>query len=280
MDHCQGGQPRSIFAELADDWTRLCRRTPLARQVRRWAEAEPALAAAASPHDLLARIDHADQSVTDDMLIALIRLTQDGQQLAGRVLLQAMLPKLARISRSFRQAHGADLRAPRERQHLAVAAFWEVLHSYPAGRRHRTVAGNLALETLHLLTQDLRKQAPDLPLDLEDEPDLHSHNVVGVAESTQPGVQDVGSGITAEADLIDVVTWGVEVHAITGEEAALLVRVYLPDPALAGSAAIAEHLGTTPAAVRQRCSRARRRLIDAVRADAEGRPVATIAAAA
>jgi hypothetical protein len=53
----------------------------------------------------------------------------------------------------------------------------------------------------------------------------------------------------------------------------MLVRVYAPAPGEEGGTAVADELGLSPAALRQRCSRARHNLAAAVRADAKGLPI-------
>ena len=101
------------------------------------------------------------------MLLALIRLTQAGHQLAGRVVLQLMLPKLGRMTNRTSGTTSENAWSE-DRRHIAVAEFWDVVATYPVGRRTRRVAANLALETLHRLTAATRGPRPDLPVDQQD----------------------------------------------------------------------------------------------------------------
>ncbi|MDP9219133.1 MAG: hypothetical protein M3P23_01160 [Actinomycetota bacterium] len=250
-----------IFSQICDEWARLCGLSSAAHNLRRWAAAEPVLAGVASLGDLLGRIDAGDGDEADRVLLALLRLAQGGQQLAGRVVLQAMLPKLARMTRTLRPSSNDD-RWAEDRRHIAVATFWEVIYSYPVGRRERRVAANLALDTLHQLTNDQRKPMVEVPLDPEEAAERLSQR------SYEDPHERLGT-LTADAGLLEVITWGVAVDAITRDEAMLLARVYLPPPGAAGGAAVAGEFDVTHAAVRQRVSRARRRLIAAVRADVE-----------
>jgi len=82
-------------------------------------------------------------------------------------------------------------------------------------------------------------------------------------EPTLPG------DLTPDADLAELLNWALAEAVLTPEDAELLRLVYTPDPTSNGarSDAAARHLGLTPATVRQRCARARSRLIDAVRAE-------------
>lgn len=249
-----------IFVQLSQDWTRLAALPSMPRTLHRWGRAEPPLAGLASLGDLVDRIDRASGSSEDELLLALVRLAQGGQQLAGRVLLQAMLPKIARMVRRMRSSSSED-RLIEDRRHIAVATFWEVLHAYPAHRRQARVAGNLALDTLHQLTSGLRKPPADIPLDPDEASDR-----LAARSYTEPRIS--GEGLTPDADLLEVIAWGIDAAALTREEASLLVRVYLPHPrGTENPAALAEQLGLSHAALRQRCSRARRRLIAAARAD-------------
>jgi hypothetical protein len=255
-----------IFVQLSQEWIRLATLPSMPRTLRRWGRAEPPLAGFVSLGDLVDGIDRAQGSAEDELLLALVRLAQSGQQLAGRVVLQAMLPKLACMVRRMRSSSSED-RLIEDRRHIAVATFWEVLNAYPTQRRQARVAGNLALDTLHQLTSGLRKPPADIPLDPQE-----ASERLAVCSYEAPRLR--GEGLTADADLLDVIAWGVDVAAITREDASLLVRVYLPDPRDGqGVAGGAEDLGLSHAALRQRCSRARRRLIAAVRAEtADGQP--------
>jgi hypothetical protein len=258
-----GRQPTGtgIFQQLCDEWTRLCALSSTEHNLRRWARTEPVIDGAAGLGDLLDRIDAGDDAQADHLLLALVRLAQGGQQLAGRVVLQAMLPKLARMTRTLRPSSNDD-RWLEDRRHIAVATFWEVIYVYPTARRESRVAANLALDTLHRLTSDQRKPVEEIPLDPQE----------ATGRLAQRAYEDpherLGS-LNPDSGLLEVIGWGLEVDAITRDEAILLVRVYLPPPGAAGGAAVAGEIDVTHAAVRQRVSRARRRLIAAVRADIE-----------
>lgn len=253
-----------IFTQLGQEWPRLAALPSMAATLRRWGRQEPALAGTLDLGDLLDRIDSSRGAQEDELLLALVRLAQGGQQLAGRVVLQAMLPKLARMVRNTRPLSSDDFRLE-DRRHTAVAAFWEVLSGYPVARRPSSVAGNLALDTLREIT-GMRKAPVDLPVC---RPAAEDPRLTGSYE--EPRLSS--PGLSTDADLLEVIAWALDVDAVTREDAALLVRVYLPDPndTLHGTgvAAAAAALGLSQATVRQRCSRARRRLITAVQEDAQ-----------
>lgn len=260
-----GSDSGGIFVQLSQEWIRLGAMPSMAHTLRKWGRAEPVLSGAVSLGALVDLIDSSQGAEEDELLLALVRLAQAGQQLAGRVVLQAMLPKLARMVRTLRPT-GNDGRWVEDRRHIAVAVFWEVLSAYPADRRRGRVAGNLALDTLHELTRDQRRGPADIPVDPEEAADR-----LGSCSYDEPRMQP--AGLTADSDLLEVIAWGLDVEAITAEEASLLTQVYLPLPGTdASQAELAPSLGLSATALRQRCSRARRRLIAAVQADMEPQP--------
>ncbi len=250
---------------LATEW-------PLANtahraEVRAWALADPALASFTIGGDILDAIDDASSSRQDQLLLALLRLSQAGERFATRTLLQAMMPKLSQL------AHYADTDGDikgSDRSSITTAAFLAVVHTYPVQRRLRSVAGNLALDTLHRITADRHTHMTTPTRVLNWDPwqleyaaaaeDIGSLNhaplTTDTAADTDPG-----------DEVRQLLTWALEHEVITTDEAALLRRSFLTDPTDTtprGHSASAEELGLSPAAVRQRCSRAIRRIRTAV----------------
>lgn len=267
-----------IFAKLSQEWTRLDGLPSMSRTLARWAKTEPVLLGCSSLGGLLDQIDAAGGDETDQLLLALLRLSHSGQQLAGRILLQAMLPKIARMVRSTSHSRNEDHNHD-DRRHVAIAIFWEIVASYPVDRRTTGVAGNLALDTLHQLTADRRKSPGDIAV----APDrlsetLYNNLQINQAKTARPisgltyELHSSTDGLSSDSDLLEVITWGVSAGVICSDEANLLIEVYLPSPANPAGPATRAGVaaGLSPAAVRQRCSRARRKLITAVQADLAG----------
>lgn len=250
-----------LFRQLIREWIALNALASSTATVQRWGRLEPVLKGHRRPGDLVDAVDAADPELKDEILGALIRLFQDGHQLAGRVVLQSMLIKLGRITNRT-SGSGSDNAWAEDRRHIAVAEFWDVLADYPLARRPRKIAANLGLDTLHRLTGETRGQRPDLPVDPDDLQE-------GDLDRGLPGPDPVSAavGLDVDADLIQVVTWAVAQRVITRQDASLLVEVYLPAPGTSGTALAAGHLGLSESAIRQRCSRARRLLVAAVQAE-------------
>lgn len=266
------GAPAGIFRQLSHDWSRLCAPPSARHAVQCWAATDAIFEGVASPGQLVDRIDAGGERDADRLLLALVRLAQGGHQLAARVVLQAMLPKLARMTRTTRPSSN-DNRLMDDRAHITVVTFWEVVYAYPTDRRPDRVAANLALDTLHRLTNDLRKPPADIPMD----PEETAGHLARASEARATGSLTTGASMTgddtlqptdqpsSDADLLEVIAWALDVAAISPREAAILVRVYLPPAEEPTRGELAKEMGISHEALRQRTSRARRRLIAAVR---------------
>lgn len=256
-----GQEAAPILRQLSQDWSRLCALSSMRHTMRRWAAANPCFDGVTSLGDLVDRIDAGDEDEADRLMLGLVRLAQAGHQLAARVVLQAMLPKLSRISRTTRPSSNDDRRR-NDRAHITVATFWEVVYAYPVKRRPTRVAANLALDTLHRLTTNLRRPPADIPMDPQE-------TAGRLANAPQDSSSHPDGVPSPDSDLLEVIAWALDIDAITPEEATILVRVYLPTTGDAGRGELADTMGISHTALRQRTSRARRRLIAAVRSAAD-----------
>src|SRR5688572_16841850 len=111
----------------------------MTRSWRRWVRAEPALAVARDAAQLAVKNRSARGREADPVLLALAGLAAE-DELAGRVLLQLLLPGTASLASRVRWRYGADAPA------AAVAAVWERIRTYPVDRRPRSVAANILLD--------------------------------------------------------------------------------------------------------------------------------------
>jgi hypothetical protein len=273
----------ALYRQLTQEWAQLHSLTSTRTQVRRWGRNEPALAGFTRPGDVVDAIDAGDHDRKNELLLALIRLFQGGQQLAGRTVLQALLPRLSRIgTRPGLSTSSSDTWLD-DRRHIVLAEFWDVMSDYPVDRRPTRVAANLTLDTLHRVS-GARRRPDDIPIDPADfatNPALDSALNASLALDRGVDTQAldmVDEDLHPDADLRQVITWGIHRNVITVDEAQLLTISYLPgmgpstQPTVTNSgcgfAAAAAELGCTQAAVRQRCSRAARKLAAAVHAEA------------
>lgn len=230
-----------ILHQLAADWCQLVHSTPARDQVASWAADYPQLGSHGRVDALVDHIDQLDDEATDQALGALLGLSQAGDQLAMRVLLQLMLPGLAALPRRCRM--DAQTRTENDRWQATLAAFCSTI---PTVRTRRKVAASLLLGTVRELTAPAH-DAQEIPAE-----DMQTFD--SAVEDPTPAV---ARDVDESQDLVDVLAWAVRTEALTLEEARLLAAAY------AGDRDSARADGRN-AAERQRRSRASRKLIDAV----------------
>ena len=262
-DAAPQGVVSPLYRQLTQEWADLHTMPSTSNTVRRWGRREAALAGYTRPGDVVDAIDAGDNERKNAMLLALLRLFQDGQQLAGRTVLQALLPKLVKTSAHAIGCTSSTDTWAEDRRHITLAEFWDVMAGYPVERRTTSVALNLALDTLHRIS-GVRRPTDAIPVDphdLGDSVDL-TGRPTWITQTPARGVDE----LSADDDLLQVIVWGLKQGVITSQEAQLLTASYLPEQSAGfGFATAAEQLGLTQTAVRQRCSRTARKLADAVR---------------
>jgi hypothetical protein len=146
-----------VAYKLDCEWPLLAH-TAVARALPRWHDQQPELRRFASPRQLLLFLHSAPAAQTDAILLALLTLARD-DRLAGRTLLQVLLPALKRqAKRIANRSYRRD-----EVWELLLFFAWQGICCYPLQRRRRRVAANLTLQVLHDTTRALHR--PDGPDD-------------------------------------------------------------------------------------------------------------------
>jgi hypothetical protein len=180
----------------------------------------------------------------DELMLALLRqATRPGapwSELAGRTVLQLMLPKAVAIARSQR----GRVSDPDERISAVIACLYETIRQYPVDRRPRSVAGNLGLDTLHLFQRRTRTAPTELPTDpadpVLDPPGPGSDPVAGLLGCLQRALDlrliDSADEVVVGADptdqpagrerLLELLVWAVERQVVGSADAALLAHAY------------------------------------------------------
>lgn len=240
----------TLVGQLNLEWAQLRTDPVTTRAATRWAVLKPALTGCATLADVETRTAAVDRVKADEILLALLELTADGEQLAGRTVLQLMLGKAVRIAASHTGRADRDTL-----EQLAIAALWDVIATYPITRRRTKVAANLSMDTLRQVSIELGHDKHETPA----EPDTltragHEHD-------------DTDPGMVVDAELFEILAWGIDTGAISREDASLLTAVYCTGPDNPGGETAAAQFGLTWPAARQRCSRAIRRLATAVHTD-------------
>jgi len=218
-----------VLRRMDAEWAALQEDEPAALACRRWAEGTAALVGCGTPAEVLDRVAGAPDAV----LARLLASAAEGDRLAARVVLQALLPKVVRMASVDPGAEVDDY----------VAAMWCSVATYPVARRPTSVAANLALDTLKAVHRQ-RHPAPDVVtspevvLQAADHP--HAAVVGRAADRTGPSA----------ADVLD----RARQHRLVDPATTDLLRSVYAD-GLSGASAARRH-GLSPGAVRQRCSRA------------------------
>lgn len=271
--------------------------------LRRWRRDEPALAGYVGLGDIYrALAPHAPTNTKDAVLLALIRRAQLGDARPATIcILTALRPKVLSMAARVQPDSAAIIGLSRRDIACALqSAMYEAILGYRAERWTRKVAATLALNALHSITdrRDATATAcPDTTVDLDtwraapvrtlsawvSEPtakrplhidwahpargvpvtDLHGHSPASAG--AEQNLSD-GHPPTRETEATQMLAWAVRVGAISRHDAKLLHDLYLGTLPYASAVREAARVtGRTPAAIRQRCSRATRAIANAVR---------------
>ena len=108
----------------------------------RWADRHDPLASCRTLDDVLS----AARLNSDPVLAALLAEVSSGDQVAGRVVLQALVGRMVRMAQ----------RDPRSSVDDYLALLWCVINNYPLQRRPVRIAANLSLDTLKAVSREHR----------------------------------------------------------------------------------------------------------------------------
>ena len=256
---------RGLVGALNAEWRELA---PAAAPGE-WAASEPALGAFRTVGEVVDAVAGRGQ---DDALRAVLKLARDGDRLAARTVLQAMLGAAVRLARRTLGHAQGDFEESLSR---AVGALWQVIREYPVERRTCRPADGISLDVLAILTgagrPRVQEVAGGLAAELGD---------VRAEEGEDGGVRGLFWAQTrlrvadacSDEQLVLLLAWGVRTGVLSRDDARLLLRLH--SPAQPGGSVscreVADELGLAHPAVRQRASRATRRLAAAVAEQAQG----------
>ncbi|MFF3460531.1 hypothetical protein ACFYXH_40910 [Streptomyces sp. NPDC002730] len=259
----------TVFASLNREWRWMCAQDRNAQQVRSWLAEAGVQGVAEAPRNLDALLDwlhersvREGRTFSDVWLGALLRHASghsDSAQLAARTVVRAMLPAAVSMAiRSVRAEEQLD-----EVTQVVVTALCQAVRSYPAGRRPEHVARHLRLEMWHHTSRDLKREfAPSgTRLDPEQraaEPTADCDPVLGAEEAwLEQAAAEAGfeADLTgARREMVELLVWALTQKVLSPPAAVAIAdhyRVGAP-----GDRAAARAVGMSPAAFRQRRSRA------------------------
>jgi hypothetical protein len=207
-------------------------------------------------------------SADDEVLLALLRLARSGDQLAARAAMQAMLGAAVRLARRTQRYADGDHEEALAR---AVAALWQVVRDYPVERRVCRPADGISLDVLSLLTGTARARSAEVPVGLPaevgDRPEDDDGDESGLRADFWSAVRLSGAPGCSDEQLVLVLAWAARTGVLSLPEVRLLVKLNLSVgmTEIPSCREVADELGLAHDAVRQRASRATRRLALAVR---------------
>jgi DNA-directed RNA polymerase specialized sigma24 family protein len=129
---------------LERDWQRELHRPLLLGEFSAWREAEPVLARFEEPGALLRFLRRPGSTAEKDAVLAALLARARTEPLAGRVVLEAMMPGLKGLARRLL----VDARDREELWSALLACAWQRIRTYPVERRPRKVAANLVMDCL------------------------------------------------------------------------------------------------------------------------------------
>lgn len=221
----------AVLRRMDVEWAALQEDDDAGDACRRWASTAAVLVGCATPAEVVARVGAAPDVVLGHLLGQAVA----GDRLAGRVVLQALLPKVVRMASVDPGAEVDDY----------LTALWCEIAAYPLARRPTSVAANLALDTLKAVRRERRPVA-----DLATPPHL-----VVVAADRGPG-RVVGASPHGPGPSVTHVLDRARGHRLLDPATSDLLQSVYAD-GLSGESAARRH-DLSPGAVRQRCSRALR----------------------
>jgi hypothetical protein len=226
----------SIVEALDREWYELVRDHLTA--AADWADRHEALARCRSLDDVLS----AARFNSDPVLAALMTEVSVGDQLAGRVVLQALIGRMVRMAQ----------RDPRASIDDYLAHLWCVIGSYPLQRRPVRIAANLSMDTLKAVSQERRWLARGgvtlVPSSESLDELLEPTGLDGSAYDSAPPV---------DVEVRQVLEASGMLQLIDHSDAALLRSIYADG--MSGSQA-ARQFHTSASMVRVRCSKVVRHL--------------------
>jgi hypothetical protein len=203
-----------------------------------WSAEHPALAGCHGLADVLAAV----RRDSDAVLFALLTERERGVELAGRVVLQAMLGKIVVMAVRDRGAEVDDY----------VAAMWCGICTYPLRQRPARIAANLGLDALKAVKREGRWSRADVAvMTLPQGVRLDGLQAEALARTSLDHNHTralTATGVLAAADELGLIDRGTR---------AVMASVYADG--LSGRDAAARH-ATSPDMVRFRCSKGVRRL--------------------
>ncbi|MFD8147084.1 hypothetical protein [Streptomyces sp. NPDC059708] len=282
------------FDRLDADWAALCADPALRQAVTDWvtdghlpdefAAVTDSWAGAWTPEQLLAALRPTDDGVTDALTDAVLRTLlrraagrDRSAVLAGRVVVQAMLPAVFRITRGQVRTTGGRTRDAVG--HVTVTALYEVARAGRIHLRPGRPAANLTLDTLRRVLAELAAEQEPAGEDLEASEQIADRapgpyeiararmiRAAAAEAGLHTGPADDAATAPARLELLELLLDAVRGSALSTADAQALAWHHISDRIPDTEAAA--RTGTTAGAWQRRRSRALARLTASLQPEA------------
>lgn len=237
----------TLFDQLDAEWPRVLRAAGAAGVPARWGAEDAALAPFAEG-GLAALLrfteDRTVSSEDKDRVLAALASRVEVDEVAVRMLVQALLPVARAVARRF----GWLLGGPEEAAGVVVAELWARVRTYPFERRPGRVAANVLCDVHGVV----RRMTAPLPVELVAMDDLDEKDLVAELDDALSGTDE----------LLDLLAEAVRSGRLPTLAASLIAATRILD---VECAAVAEAEGVAPQSVRKRRQRAEAVLVEMAR---------------
>lgn len=221
--------------QLDREWRQLSSGS-LRSKLSEWAEHEPALAPFVDPATLIRFLRSPGPWTVRDALLRALLFRARVDPLAGRVVLEALLPGLKRVAeRVILDARDRD-----ELWSLLLACAWERIRTYPLERRPSRIAANLLLDTRRKTLDEFLRERARTRFRPDDVKAPRARRGAAQQEFPAALLSTVPSRPQAQGDVDALLGAAVEAGAISKYEAELIARTRIDGVALHELAAAAE----------------------------------------
>lgn len=231
---------RTLFEQLAVEWSELGASAPAAAAVAGWGRHDPALTGF---QDLLEVVRFAHRCGTGprgDAVLRCLAARAPSDPLAARTLLHVVFYGLKRITSDLCTAASS----PEEAASVVIVEAYQRIRTYPVERRPRGIAANILLDTRQRVSRSLcRRRVPEMLT-----ADIAHH-------------ADATAGPSAADELLDLIDEAVRGGKLRVDDARLIVLSRIADMSTADLAAVR---ACTPQSLRRHRQRAEAALAVAV----------------
>jgi excisionase family DNA binding protein len=215
-----------ICASLTAEWTTIAGRPAARRACRSWGQQCPALGGFGSPAELVATIGRLGDPVTSCALLSDLIVLAAEDRLAGRAVLQAVLPGLRQVAR--RRWRRALPGGPWSSQHDvlvdSVGAGWHTITIH-GGRRHDRPAA--------VIVRGVEGQLRRAQIRWR----IESRHTLALSHlADELGDPDADPALSPEAQAVDCIAAAVPAGILTRTEAAILIMTGVLDYPVVGAA--------------------------------------------